>query len=119
MSLDSGIFAIAITISCVWPIPSRNLNIHSFQRNQLSAGLTEAGEIEKTLFILKYMSSETVRRKGQRENNKGESVNALARELFFGKRGELPECAIQDQLQRNSALNILINVIRVEYGLPH
>ncbi len=40
-------------------------------------------------------------------------MNALARALFFGKRGELRERALQDQLQRASALNILINAISV------
>lgn len=40
-------------------------------------------------------------------------MNGLARALFFGKRGELRERGIQDQLQRACALNILINVISV------
>jgi hypothetical protein len=45
--------------------------------------------------------------------NKGEFMNALARAIFFGKRGELRERQLQDQLQRASALNIIINVISV------
>ena len=40
-------------------------------------------------------------------------MNGLARALFFGKRGELRERGLQDQLQRASALNILINAISV------
>lgn len=40
-------------------------------------------------------------------------MNGLARALFFGKRGELRERGLQDQLQRASALNILINAITV------
>lgn len=40
-------------------------------------------------------------------------MNALARAIFFGKRGELRERALQDQLQRASALNIIINAISV------
>ncbi len=40
-------------------------------------------------------------------------MNGLARALFFGKRGELRERGLQDQLQRASALNIIINVISV------
>ena len=38
-------------------------------------------------------------------------MNGLARALFFGKRYEFRERGIQDQLQRASALNILINAI--------
>lgn len=37
----------------------------------------------------------------------------FARALFFGKRGELRERGLQDQLQRASALNIIINAISV------
>ena len=40
-------------------------------------------------------------------------MNALARAIFFGKRGELRERALQDQLQRASALNIIIYAISI------
>lgn len=54
-----------------------------------------------------------MRRRIHRGLNKGEAMNALARAIFFGKHGELRERALQDQLQRASALNILINAISV------
>jgi TnpA family transposase len=59
--------------------------------------------------ILDYITNETLRRRIHRALNKGEAMNGLARALFFGKRGEFRERGIQDQLQRASALNILIN----------
>jgi hypothetical protein len=37
----------------------------------------------------------------------------LARAIFFGKRGELHEKELKDQLQRASALNIIFNAISV------
>lgn len=37
----------------------------------------------------------------------------MARAIFFGKRGELRERELLDQLQRASALNILINAISI------
>ncbi len=40
-------------------------------------------------------------------------MNALSRAIFFGKRGELRERELQDQLQRASSLNILINSISI------
>ncbi len=40
-------------------------------------------------------------------------MNALARAIFFGKCGELRERELQDQLQRASSLNILINSISI------
>lgn len=45
--------------------------------------------------------------------NKGEAMNGLARAIFFGKQGELRERTIQHQLQRASALNIIINAISI------
>jgi TnpA family transposase len=83
------------------------------RQNSLATALREMGRIEKTIFILDYISSESMRRRIQKGLNKGEAMNALARALFFGKRGELRERALQDQLQRASALNILINAISV------
>lgn len=70
------------------------------------------GKVSGSL-ILDYISNETLRRRIQRGLNKGEAMNGLARALFFGKRGELRERGLQDQLQRASALNILINAISV------
>lgn len=40
-------------------------------------------------------------------------MNAIARATFFGKHGESSERALQEQLQRACALNILINTISV------
>ncbi|MCG9968763.1 transposase [Pelotomaculum terephthalicicum JT] len=71
------------------------------------------GCIEKTIFILDYISSEAMRRRIQKGLNKGEAMNALARAIFFGKQGDFRERALQDQLQRASALNILINAISI------
>lgn len=83
------------------------------RQNALATALREMGRIEKTIFILDYISNESLRRRIQRGLNKGEAVNALARAIFFGKRGELRERELQDQLQRVSALNILINTISI------
>lgn len=88
--------------------------IGSYSRqNSLATTLREMGRIDKTLFILDYISSETLRRRIQRGLNKGEAMNALARAIFFGKHGELRERALQDQLQRASALNLIINAINI------
>lgn len=83
------------------------------RQNSLATALREMGRIEKTIFLFDYISDESLRRRIQRGLNKGEAMNALARAIFFGKRGELRERELQDQLQRASALNILINAICV------
>lgn len=81
------------------------------RQNSLATALRELGRIEKTIFILDYVSSKSLRRRIQKGLNKGEAMNALARAIFFGKHGQFHERAIQDQLQKSSALNILINSI--------
>jgi len=83
------------------------------RQNTLATALLEIGRIEKTIFLLDYISNKPLRRRIQRGLNKGEFMNALARAIFFGKRGELRERELQDQLQRASALNIIINAISV------
>lgn len=81
------------------------------RQNKVAKALREMGRIEKTIFILDYLSNKNLRRKVQRGLNKGEAMNSLARAIFFGKHGEFRERALQDQLQRASALSILINAI--------
>ncbi|MFA1643630.1 Tn3 family transposase [Chryseomicrobium imtechense] len=83
------------------------------RQNSLATALREMGRIEKTIFILNYLASESLRRKIQKGLNKGEAMNGLARAIFFGKQGELRERTIQHQLQRATALNIIINAISV------
>lgn len=56
---------------------------------------------------------ESFRRRIHRGLNKGESINALARALLFGKYGILIEKSIKNQLQRALALDILINAINI------
>lgn len=53
------------------------------------------GKIEKTIFILDYITNESLKRRIQRGLNKGEAMNALARAIFFVKRGEFRERELQ------------------------
>lgn len=52
------------------------------RQNSLATTLREMGRIEKTIFVLDYISSETLRRKIHRGLNKGEAINSLARSIF-------------------------------------
>ena len=81
------------------------------RQNSVARALKEMGRIEKTIFLLKYMSNESLRREILVGLNKGEAMNGLARALFFGKSGNLREKDLQDQLQRASCLNILLNIV--------
>lgn len=88
--------------------------IGSYSRqNAIATALREMGRIEKTIFILDYITNESLRKRIQKGLNKGEAMNGFVRAIFFGKRGEFRERELQDQLQRASALNILINAISI------
>ncbi len=80
---------------------------------KLDTALREMGKIEKTIFILDYISSEELRRKIQKGLNKGEAMNGLARAILFDKQGELRERTMQNQLQKSRALNLIINAINI------
>ena len=81
------------------------------RQNSIAKALREMGRIEKTIFILKYVTDERLRREILVGLNKGEAMNGMARALFFGKSGNLREKDWQNQLQRASCLNILLNII--------
>lgn len=51
------------------------------RQNKVATALREMGRIEKTIFILDYISNEALRRRIQRGLNKGESMNSLVRAL--------------------------------------
>lgn len=56
--------------------------IGSYSRqNSLALALKEMGRIEKTIFILDYISNEELRRRIQKGLNKGEAANALSLSL--------------------------------------
>ncbi|MEG0679018.1 MAG: Tn3 family transposase [Carnobacterium sp.] len=83
------------------------------RKNKVATALRELGRIEKSIFMIRYVTDDQLRRKITHGLNKTEAVNALARELFFGRRGKFMERDIRRQLQSASALNVLINAISI------
>jgi TnpA family transposase len=65
------------------------------RQNSLSNALKEMGRIEKTIFIIKYISDSDFRRRIQVGLNKGEELNGLARAVFFGKENYRDNCRKQ------------------------
>lgn len=81
------------------------------RNNSLANALKEMGRIEKTIFILEYASNIELRKRIQAGLNKGEEMNALARAVFFGRRGYFWEHDFQEQFQKASCLNLILNAI--------
>lgn len=86
--------------------------IDSYARdNGVAKGLKEIGRVLKTKYILEYYTDGALRKEVQIMLNKGESINSVARAMFFGKHGKLNEARIEDQLSSASCLNLLISLL--------
>src|SRR6266704_1624082 len=76
------------------------------RQNRVARALTEFGKLERTSFLLEYFRDEALRRRILIGLNKGEALHALARQLFFGRLGELRDRAFEDQMHRASCLQL-------------
>ena len=84
--------------------------INSYNRNNgVAKGLKEIGRILKTKYIIDYYTDGKLRKEVQKMLNKGESINSVARLIFFGKHGRLNENTLEKQLEKVSCLNILLS----------
>lgn len=81
------------------------------RQNQVARALTEMGKLERTAFLLEYFRDEALRRRVLIGLNKGEALHALARQLFFGRLGELRDRAFEDQMHRASCLHLIMAAI--------
>jgi TnpA family transposase len=78
------------------------------RQNQVARALTEMGKLERTAYLLEYFRDEALRRRVLIGLNKGEALHALARQLFFGRLGELRDRAFEDQMHRASCLHLIM-----------
>jgi TnpA family transposase len=81
------------------------------RQNGLAVALRELGKVERTLFLLQYISSIELRRRIHVGLNKGEARNALARAVFFNRLGELRDRTHENQRHRASGLNLVVAAI--------
>jgi TnpA family transposase len=82
-------------------------------RNKLFRGLQELGRLVKTTYLAEYFRNEELRRRVLIGLNKGESLNSLARKVFFGSLGEIRERTYEEQLNTASSMNPLLAAIVV------
>jgi TnpA family transposase len=80
-------------------------------QNALARALREIGCLERTLFILDWISDPALRRRSNAGLNKGEARNSLARALFFHRHGEIRDRTFENQRYRASGLNLTIAAI--------
>jgi len=83
------------------------------RQNPLQQALQELGRIAKTLHILEYVDDPALRRRVLIGLNKGENLHSLARDIAFGRQGRFHDRGYEAQLNRASALSLVINAIAV------
>jgi TnpA family transposase len=76
------------------------------RQNALAKALKEIGRLERTLFMLDWISDPALRRRTSAGLNKGEARNALARAVFFHRLGEIRDRTFENQRYRASGLNL-------------
>ena len=88
--------------------------LQSLQRqNPLQQALQEVGRIAKTWHILEYVDDPALRRRVLIGLNKGETLHSLARDISYGRQGRFMDRGYEAQLNRASALSLVINAIAV------
>jgi len=83
----------------------------SSKANDLAKALREIGRIERTLFMIEWYSSQSLRRRCQAGLNKGEAAHKLKRAVFFHERGEIRDRSYDSQAFRASGLNLVVSAI--------
>lgn len=77
----------------------------------LAQAFAELGRIEKTIRVLTYIDDEKKRRATLVQLNRGEARHALARAVFYGKRGHLRQRYREGQEDQLGALGLVVNMI--------
>jgi len=83
--------------------------INATPADHISKALTQLGRIIKTIFIIKYLGDEKVRRKIQKQLNRGEQRHGLAKWLFFANHGEFRTGDYEEIMNKVSCLSLLSN----------
>jgi TnpA family transposase len=81
--------------------------------DRVAKALTTLGRIVKTIFILRYIHEEKIRRRVQLQLNRGEGRHELARWLFFANRGEFRTGDYEEIMNKASCLSLLSNAVLV------
>ena len=81
------------------------------RQNAFAKSLKEIGRLERTLFMLDWISDPALRRRTNAGLNKGEARNALARAVFFHRLGEIRDRTFENQRYRASGLNLAVAAI--------
>jgi TnpA family transposase len=80
-------------------------------KNRFYRANRELGRIFKTEFILQYLSEPELRRRIRRGLLKVEQLHALARDVFYGRRGRINARELWEQMNTCSCLTLILACI--------
>jgi TnpA family transposase len=81
--------------------------------DRLAEAITQLGRAVKTIFIFQYLTDEPLRRKIQKQLNRGEARHQLAKHLFFANHGEFRDGDYEEMMHKASCLSLLSNAVLV------
>jgi len=81
--------------------------------DRVAKALTALGRIIKTIFILRYIHEDPLRRRIQLQLNRGEARHEAARWLFFANRGEFRTGDYEEIMNKASCLSLLSKAVVV------
>ncbi len=102
VSLENGHATASTAMKRLAAFPGKN---HFYRANR------ELGRVFKTEYILQYMSDPLVRQRVRRGLLKGEQLNALARQVAYGKQGKITQRDLQAMKNTSSCLTLLMACI--------
>ena len=77
----------------------------------LCRALQEVGRIDKTIYLIAFLTTPELRRQVNYQLNKNESYHSLADALFWGQKGELRLRELEDQRNRHSCLRLMAAIV--------
>jgi TnpA family transposase len=80
-------------------------------KNRFYRANRDLGRIFKTEFILKYMSEPQLRRRIRRGLLKVDQLHALARDVYYGRRGRINAHELHEQMNSCSCLTLILACI--------
>jgi TnpA family transposase len=84
--------------------------LHAANRqSNLAKALHEYGRLVRTIYVCRYVADEELRRRVRRQLNKGESLHALRRDLFFAQQGHVRRRHLDDQIDQALCLTLVTN----------
>ncbi len=83
----------------------------SARQNDLTKAIQEYGRVVKTISLVRYLHDEKHRRRILVQLNKGESLHALRRKIFFANLGQFTRRRPDDQDLQAQCLTLLTNAI--------